>query len=877
MNDVADSGWDARSEPFLVGDFEVDAATHCISKDGVSSRLEPRAMALLLYLAHRPGSVATREELEREVWRGMVVGYDALNNTVAKLRKAFNDDPKHPRVIQTIPKVGYRLIAEVGVSPLPIGIVDESASDPSLERKLTAIFYADVVDYSRLTGLDEEGTHLSLRSCLDLVTSLIDQYHGKVVHFAGDAILAEFATATNALSCAATVQRALAARHEGVADDRKMQFRIGVNLGEVIVDRVEIYGDGVNVAARLESLAEPGGICLSGTVFDAIGHKLPLEFSFLGERRVKNIEKPVRAYQARLKPGTSLPPPTQKQSVTTNDGGESNKARWAMTASILAVAAIAVLFWVQPWRQDAADTGASATAARQDLSPSLAVLPFENMSDDPAQEFYADGMTGDLITDLSKLSGLTVIARHSVFAYKGKPTELEQIAKELSVRYLLEGNVRRFDGNIRINVSLIDAGSSRSIWSERYDGDENELFDLHNRVIANVVSALAVELTDQEQTVLARSPTESLEAYDYYLRAERRRLVAEAYSADEMAYHGQEAIELYWKAIALDPDFAQAYAGLALIGFDVWSADSTHVMPSAAARKLAYDSASKVRELDPKNPAAYSVLALLQVTDGQAEIALESSRRATELGPNNADAWAIRAQVMMYAGRHEEALKAISRAFDLNPKPAEELYGLLGRAQFFNEMYDEAAVSLSKVGANNLRFRHELLMTYGQLDSAEPSKRVLEGIVGRMPFTNLGYYRARYAHYRDEDVEKMLEGLRKAGVPENAYGFRGKKEDRLDSNSLKGLLEKTWRGSDNTGMRFVQQISGDSNIAFRSESSLLVGTAWIENDMFCARFRTSLLGRKDCGYVYHNRGGTQNDRNEYIRTALGQIYYFSAE
>ena len=355
MTDDPNSGWDSQSEPFFVGDFEVDPATHSIGKDGRSVKLEPRTMELLLYLVHRPGTVVSREELEQEVWKGMVVGYDALNNSVAKLRKAFNDDPKNPRVIHTVPKKGYRLIAEVGVSPLLADIdnvtATEAESHPSLERKLAAILYADVADYSRLTGLDEEGTHRSLSSCLDLMTVLIERYHGSVVHFAGDAILAEFGTASNALSCAATMQQDLALHSEGLADDRKMQFRIGVNLGEVIVDRNDIYGDGVNVAARLEGLAEPGGICLSGAVFDAIGHQLPLDYSFLGERRVKNIDKPVRAYQARLKPGLKLEPPQPKKV----DGHQRIKPieqafNDRVTVGFGLHGRAAVLFWVQPRR-----------------------------------------------------------------------------------------------------------------------------------------------------------------------------------------------------------------------------------------------------------------------------------------------------------------------------------------------------------------------------------------------------------------------------------------------------------------------------------------------------------------------------------------------
>ena len=280
----------SSSEPFLVAGFEVDPSAHLVSGKDQSVKIEPRTMALLVFLAQRPGEVVNRAELEREVWPGMVVGYDALNNTVAKLRKVFQDDAKNPSVIQTIPKVGYKLIAEVGVSPVaqiatepPAGTKD----NPFLERKLAAIFYADVVDYSRLTGLDEEGTHHILSACLDLMTDLIGRYSGTVVHFAGDAILAEFPTVSAALSCAVAVQRELSGHNEGIDNDRRMQFRIGVNLGEVIVDRNDIYGSGVNIAARLEALCEPGGVCLSGTVLDAIGHALPLDYSFLGEREVK--------------------------------------------------------------------------------------------------------------------------------------------------------------------------------------------------------------------------------------------------------------------------------------------------------------------------------------------------------------------------------------------------------------------------------------------------------------------------------------------------------------------------------------------------------------------------------------------------------------
>jgi adenylate cyclase len=872
MTDDPDSSWDSQSEPFFVGDFEVDPATHSIGKDGRSVKLEPRTMELLLYLVHRPGTVVSREELEQEVWKGMVVGYDALNNSVAKLRKAFNDDPKNPRFIHTVPKKGYRLIAEVRVSPLLADIDNVTAtkaeSHPSLERKLAAILYADVADYSRLTGLDEEGTHRSLSSCLDLMTVLIERYHGSVVHFAGDAILAEFGTASNALSCAVTMQQDLALHSEGLADDRKMQFRIGVNLGEVIVDRNDIYGDGVNVAARLEGLAEPGGICLSGAVFDAIGHQLPLDYSFLGERRVKNIDKPVRAYQARLKAGLKLEPPQPKK-VDRHYLSRSNKPLMIASLSVLAAVVAAVLLWVLSPVEHTVVTG-DAVTLRQDGKPSIAVLPFENISDDPAQGFYADGMTGDLITDLSKLSGLEVIARHSVFSYKDQPVKLEQIARELHVSHVLEGNVRRFEGKIRINVSLIDVTTAQNMWSERYDDDESELFDLHNRVIGSIVSTLGVELTDQEQQLFVQPPTDNLEAYDYYQRAEKRRLSKR--EKDGWITDILQAIQLYRKAIALDPDFAEAYVGLAVIGLRVWGDDETDIMPGAVARRLAYDSASKVKQLDPRNPAAFSVLAMLQATDGQHEIALESSRQAIELGPNNADVWAAHAEVLIYAGQPQVALEAINKALKLNPRPPEGFYGLLGEAQYLIGEYDEAALSLEKT----YWFNRLKVMTYGQLGRVTDARTWRE----KMPaFLNLGWLRAHYAHYQSEqDVEHMMDGLRKAGVPENAFGFEGSAQDRLDSAALTKLTASTaWSGIDNTGLRFTQHISADGRIAFSNTTTMLVGTVWIEQDMFCVKYRSNLLGRNDCGYIYRNPGGSRDQQNEYVWAAAGAIYYFSID
>ncbi len=857
----------------FIGDFEIDAAALCIRRDGKTTKLEPRAMALLLYLAERPDTVISREELEREIWSGRVVGYDALNNTISKLRRAFHDDPRHPEYIHTVPKVGYQLIAKVSLpkwSGSSQTVIESSSEEPSLERKLAAILCTDVANYSGLSGIDEERTHRELSACLDLMKSLIERFDGKVVNFAGDAILAEFATVSNALRCAVLVQQQLAIRCESHPKGRKMRFRIGLNLGEVIVDRDDIFGDGVIIASRLEGLAVAGGICISGSVFDAIGNKLPLAYEYLGERKVKNIEAPVRAYRAELKPGAVISLPHR----TASPRAYSRKSIALVAAIMLTTISGAWLAW-QHWKPVDVETQEIAKTTQDTAIPAIAVLPFKNISDDPAQEYFADGMTDDLIADLLKIANINVIARQSVFSYKDKSVSVEQIAKELGAQYVLEGSVKRVGGKIRVNANLVDVKNAESLWSERYENDASELFSLQNQVIQSIVAALSLELTNQEKSTLSRLPTDNLEAYDYFQRAERRRLVI----SDEQGvnhYGSLDEIELYWKAIALDPKFAQAYVGLALVGYEVWSFDATQIMPIEAARKLAYDSASKVRELDPLNPAAWSILALLQATDGQHELATESVQRAITLNPNDPEVHAARAEVLMYAGEHQAALLAVTKALKLNPKPPVYYYGLLGRAEFFNKNYEKALFWLKKA-EGRAQFRHEMLMTYGELGMHDEARNEFNKVLIGRPFANLGHYRIQLAHYkRALDLDHMISALRRAGVPEHPFGFKGRAADGLNTNELETLIAgNTWVGVDYLGSEFVQQISDEGKIAFRNSNSMLVGEAWVEQDKFCVNFSANMQGRDDCGPVYHKPSGTVSGKNEYIRVALGNLYYFS--
>ena len=321
--------------------------------------------------------------------------------------------------------------------------------EDKLPRKLAVILYADVADYSRLTGEDEDTTHRRLSEYLDLVSNSIGHHQGNVVHYAGDAVLADFGTVTNALECATSIQNDLSNRNQDLPDERKIQFRIGINLGEVIVDRDDIYGNDVNVAARLESLADVGGICISDAVRTAIGNKLPIAYEFMGEQSVKNIKEPIRAYQVILHPqeqGREVDPEFQEFELP--------------------------------------------------QKPSIAVLPFTNMNADPEQEYFSDGISEDIITALSKINNLLVIARNSTFTYKGKAVDVRQISREQGVRYVLEGSVRKAGNRIRVTAQLIDATTGHHIWAERYDRELDDIFAVQDEIVREIVVALDVELNE---------------------------------------------------------------------------------------------------------------------------------------------------------------------------------------------------------------------------------------------------------------------------------------------------------------------------------------------------------------------------------------------
>ncbi|MFT5114531.1 MAG: adenylate cyclase [Parasphingorhabdus sp.] len=585
-------------------------------------------------------------------------------------------------------------------------------SDKKLERKLAAIFYGDVAGYSRLTGQDEEGTHRILSSYLDAITHAIESHNGNVVHFAGDAVLADFATVKDALSCAVNAQQDLKIRNQDFSDDDKLEFRIGVNIGDVIVDRNDIYGDGVNIAARLESLAHSGGICISGAVYDAIRGKLKLEFEFLGEQRVKNIAAPVRAYRVIIEP-----------------------------------------------EQPATATHPIAPTELPD-KPSIAVLPFENMSGDAEQEYFSDGISEDIITDLSKVSGLFVISRNSSFVYKGKSVNLKQVGRDLGVRYVLEGSVRKAGSKVRITSQLIDSSTDGHVWAERFDRDLEDIFAVQDEVTQKIVSALKVQLTQAEQEQLTYRDTDNLDAYDYLLRGKEYYL---RFTRDA----NQQARQLYEKAIELDPNYATALAELARIYVQArnhgWTVNLVEPLQQAS------NFAEKAVELNDSLPQARVVLGFINMWKHDHEAAIAEVSRGLVLDPNHTEGQMYQAIILGFAGQPEESMEWVEKSILLNPGSPFWYLFAQGNAYFSMERYPEAIAACIKAAIinPNFIFAHLLLLAcYSNLGKREECEAELKECLARMPDLTVSWAE-EVMPYKDRDVlTRFINDLREAGLRE---------------------------------------------------------------------------------------------------------------
>jgi len=505
--------------------------------------------------------------------------------------------------------------------------------------------------------------------------------------------------------------------------------------------------------------------------------------------------------------------------------------------------------------------------------PSIAVLPFDNLSDDPEEEYFADGLTDDLITDFSKISGLFVIARNSVFAYKEQPVDISHVARELGVRYVLEGSVRRAGERVRINAQLIDGTTGGHVWAERYERDYADIFAVQDQVIGEIVGALSVQLTEAEQTQVSRLPTRNLEAYDYYLRAE------EEMHRPEGQAGVVRALELYDHAIALDYDFADAYAGYAGAAAYLWTGSYDASMAGAVARKRLYDAAGRALALSPQLPRAHAVLAEAQLVDGEHEAAIQSARRAVDFGPSDAEAYATLASVLAFAGRPGEAVAAAETALRLNPKPPAATLLTAGFAFFLDGQYERAIEVLEQARdlAPVLNESHQYIaMAYAQAGRTQEAKDEVRVLLEQEPSMNVQFDRLMLAHFRrGDDLNRCIEALRKAGLPEWPFGYEGPKERRLGQAEARALtLGRTWQGQHEMATPFIAQISQDGTVAFRDPSNLRTGQFFFRDDMLCYQSEDFTLGRPNCGFLYRDDKKISQTRYDYVYVNAFSLMHF---
>jgi len=578
-----------------------------------------------------------------------------------------------------------------------------------IDRKLTAILSADVKGYSRLMGEDEVATIRTLTAYRELITSLIREHKGRVVDTPGDNLLADFVSVVDSVQCAVRIQQELTTKNVELPDNRKMEFRIGINLGDVIVDGERIYGDGVNVAARLEGLAEPGGICVSGAVYNQVKNRTDLAFEDLGEQDVKNIDELVHAWK---------------------------------------------------WVADGPAASASEVATTEVLplpdKPSMVVLPFDNMSAEVEQEYFVDGLTEDIITELSRFQTFFVIARHSAFVYKGKPVAVQDVGRELGVHYVVEGSVRKAGNRLRVTVQLIEAASGNHIWAERYDHDLTDMFELQDEVTRSIVAAIPSRLASADLNRVKRKRLENMAAYDYTLRG-------------KMHHHrstkedNAEALRLLGKAIELDPEFAEAYAWKSCTLGQAQARGFGDNKEELFAREV--EAAEKALSLDENNITCQWNMCELHMMVARLEQAEFHHQKAFALNPNDPRIVAQRGELLTWQGRPVEGADWARRAMRLDPYDAAGRAHLLGRSLYVARRYADSIEAFKQVRVPRYGHHAEIAGCYAQLGSDEEARLHAGEVLRLKPDFSITDHVQGLPFKESRDREHYRDGLCKAGLP----------------------------------------------------------------------------------------------------------------
>jgi len=627
------------------------------------------------------------------------------------------------------------------------------------KRKLSAIFSADVAGYSRLMGEDEAATVEAITTYREIMGGLIMQHRGRVVDSPGDNLLAEFASVVDAVQCAVAVQKEFQARNAELPENRRMEFRIGINLGDVIEEEDRIYGDGVNIAARLETLADPGGICVSKTAFDQIETKLPMGYEYLGDQTVKNIARPVGAYRVVMDPRVTV-------------AGEIEKGKavpvWRRKAILAGgVALILVIITAFVWHvyfrlphMESAYMDKMAFPLPD--KPSIAVLPFDNLSGDPGQDYIADGISKNIISALSKVSEMFVIARNSTFTYEGKPVKVQQVSEELGVRYVLEGSAQKIGNRVRITAQLIDAATGHHLWSEKYDRDMKDLFALQDEIAHKIIVELQVKLTEGEQARVSHKSTTNLEAWSCAVRGLK---LFERASKE----NNDKAMKLFERAVKLDPNYVWAWVRLA------W----THLVASRYSQspsesfKKAVQIAQKTLALDDADSDVHALLGNIYSRQKRYKEAIAEGKKAIVLGPTNAQAHVLLAVTLNRVGKFDDAIGLVKRAMRLHPYYPAYYLQWLGGAYRMTGRYEDALTVYKQLLDRSLKgeypaFGARLFLSevYAELGQEEKARTHAAEVLRLNPRFSLKRIRriSTYTYKDPAHLERRVNALRKAGL-----------------------------------------------------------------------------------------------------------------
>ncbi|CAB1078516.1 Adenylate cyclase (EC [Olavius algarvensis Delta 1 endosymbiont] len=736
------------------------------------------------------------------------------------------------------------------------------------KRKLTAILSADVKEYSRLMRDDEDATIRTLTIYREMMSGLIRQFRGRLVDAPGDNLLAEFASVVDAVNCAVEIQRELAEQNAALPDERRMEFRIGINLGDVVEEEGRIYGDGVNIAARVESVCEGGGVCISGTAYEHVEHKLELEYEDLGEHEVKNIPTPVKIFRVLSYPGAAAHRVVSAKKIA----GRSWRNRILVMSAILLVSTAVGIWLFYRQRPSIEPVSVKKMAYPLPDKSSIAVLPFANMSKDPNQEYFCDGITEDLITDLSKISDLFVIARNSTFTYKGKPIKIKQVAEELGVQYVLEGSVRKAGNKIRITAQLIDATTGHHLWAERYTGIMEDVFGYQDKITRKIVDALAIKLNVNEQVQLAQKDTDSIAAYDLFLKGWEHFI---RFTPEDFF----KAIPFFEKAVQIDTKYGRAYAALAA-SYWLGSTDPLGMNQFGLAQEKGVLLAREYLEkaMDKPTSLSHYLASAINLFRYQWQEALVEAERAIALEPNNAIINLQMGYALIMSDNPKKGVDFVNKALRLDPYyPARALY-LQGLAQFNLEEFEKTITLCEqshKLNPEMFGTAELLVASYAITGRDDDARRLVASLIPKYAVAWQLQYLMRYFPFKNPTIsDHLAEGFVKSELSPSASSeyYTLLEENRLTGKQIRALVF----GRKIVGLEGWFERSEDGQASYRGFiTGADTGQSWVEKDLLCDQWQERYGGHKICYPIFRNQGGTPENKDEFLYITDFRIFQFS--